>query len=159
MSKRAVSIVRLDPMRVASVLGFGESPEPLAWQKLCEWAEPKGFMTDPGRHRIFGFNNPNPSPGSPNYGYELWINVGPEVSPDDRVKVRDFDGGLYAVMRCKGVASIGNVWCQLGEWCEESRYSVAGHQWLEESVGPVSPPLSEQEVLLDLYLPVADASG
>jgi DNA gyrase inhibitor GyrI len=154
MNEQSVRIVRLDPMRVASVLGFGANPEHLAWKKLREWAEPRGYFTDRQAHRIFGFNNPNPSPGSPNYGYELWMTVGPKVAADDQVSLAEFGGGLYAVTRCKSVAAIRAAWCRLGEWCERSRYTVAGHQWLEESVGEVSPLVSEQEVVLDLHLPV-----
>ena len=77
MSDLDVRIVKLEPVRVASFHGFGESPEDEAWNKLVAWAKPKGLLHDPQHHRIYGFNNPNPSPGSPNYGYEFWMAVGP----------------------------------------------------------------------------------
>jgi DNA gyrase inhibitor GyrI len=156
MSELEVRIVRLEPMRVASVHGFGPSPERQAWEKLMAWAKPKGLLDDLERHRIFGFNNPNPSPGSPNYGYEFWIVVGPDVEPEGEVRVEEFSGGLYAVTRCKGVGNITRTWHQLGTWCENSKYKQGGHQWLEEHLGPLDTSLDENELLLDLYCPIAE---
>ena len=66
MSELDVRIVELEPMRVASFHAFGESPELKASKKLVDWAKPKGLLDAKGTHRIFGFNNPDPSPGSPN---------------------------------------------------------------------------------------------
>ena len=66
-----VHIVQLAPMRVASAHGFGASPETLAWDKLTTWAKERGLWQDAAPRRFFGFNNPDPSPGSPNYGYEI----------------------------------------------------------------------------------------
>ena len=58
MSVGKIDIVRLDPMRVANAYGFGVDPEALAWEKLVEWASPRGFLDDMATHPIFGFNNP-----------------------------------------------------------------------------------------------------
>ena len=85
MSELEVRIVQLEPMRVASAYGFGESPEDVAWTKLKTWM--KETLINPEEHRFFGFNNPNPSPGSPKYGYEQWITVGPEVEPTDDLRI------------------------------------------------------------------------
>ena len=82
MNTLDVRLVTLAPMRVASFYGFGPSPELVAWEKLMAWSRPKGLLDGPTRARIFGFNNPNPSAGSPNYGYEFWIEVGPEETVD-----------------------------------------------------------------------------
>ncbi len=46
MSKLDVKIVKLESMRVASILGFGNSPENKAWQQLEAWARPKGLLDD-----------------------------------------------------------------------------------------------------------------
>jgi DNA gyrase inhibitor GyrI len=155
----AVRIVKLEPLRVASFHGFGPSPEALAAAKLAAWAGPRGLLTDLTRPRIFGFNNPNPSAGSPNYGYEFWLVVGPEfVASEDEaesdMRIRDFPGGLYAVTRCQGVENIGATWGRLAQWLTESRYGHAGHQWLEEHLNP-SFPVPGDELLLDLYAPIA----
>ena len=157
MSELEVRIVQLEPMQVASFLGFGESPEMLAWEKLTSWAKPKGLLDKPEKHRLFGFNNPNPSPGSPNYGYEVWIEVGPDLEPDEEVKIVDFEGGLYAVTRCVVPTGkfdvIGATWKKLSTWREDSQYQRGQFQWLEESL-PLNPP--DTEFVLDLYLPISE---
>ncbi|KAA3657635.1 MAG: AraC family transcriptional regulator [Chloroflexi bacterium] len=156
MSALNVQIVKLDKMRVASVLGFGPSPEEEAWKQLDAWAKSKGFRDKPEQHPIFGFNNPDPSPGSPNYGYELWMKVGSAVEPEGNVRVQDFAGGLYAVARCEvpkgNFDVIGKTWQQLVTWREDSKYKSGQHQWLEKSVAFDASVL---EFALDLYIPIA----
>ncbi len=153
MNTLDVRIVTLDPMRVASVLGFGPSPEAVAWEKLAGWAGPRGLLAGPDRPRIFGFNNPSPSPASPNYGYEFWIEVGPGVDTDDQVEVKQFGGGLYAVTRCQGVETITDTWKLLVAWLAASPYRQASHQWLEEHISGADVAL--EELTLDLYAPIA----
>ena len=152
MNTLDVRIVTLDPMTVASVQAFGPSPEAAAWQKLIAWAEPRGLLAGPDRPRIFGFNNPSPSPSSPNYGYEFWIEVGPELQADD-VQIKPFDGGLYAVARCQGVDNITSTWKQLVAWLAASPYRQAHHQWLEEHITATDG--APDELILDLYAPIA----
>lgn len=151
-----VRIVKLEPMRVASVWGFGKEPESIAFTKLDAWAGPKGLRDDPQKHRIFGFNNPDPFPGSPNYGFEIWIEVGPDVEPEGDVRIGGFDGGLYAVTRCEVPAGqydvIGATWKKLVTWREDSQYKCGHYQWLEHSISTDSPGI---EFVLDLYLPIA----
>ncbi len=154
MSELEVRIVELEPMRVASAHAHSASPEHEAWTTLIAWAKPKGLLDDPDAHRIFGFDNPTPSPGSPNYGYEFWIVVGPDAEPEGEIKIKDFPGGLYAVTRCKGVQNIGPTWKRLVAWREESKYRYAHHQWLEEHIGPVDVPQDEEELVLDLCMPI-----
>jgi DNA gyrase inhibitor GyrI len=152
-----VRIVKLEPMRVASIWGFGKEPESSAFAKLDAWAGSKGIRDNPEKHRIFGFNNPDPYPGSPNYGYEIWVEVGPDVEPEDDVRIVGFDGGLYAVTRCKVPQGkyevIGETWKKLVAWREDSRYKCGLYQWLEQSLPSDSP---EIEFILDLHLPIAE---
>ena len=159
MTELGVHIVTLEPMRVASAHAFGATPEREAWTKLIDWATPRGLLDDPQAHRIFGFNNPNPSAGSPNYGYEFWIEVEPDlhVRPEDEVKVLDYAGGRYAVTRCEHLPQIGQVWKRLVAWLEGSPYVGSSHQWLEEHIAPdPRTPHSEDKIVLDLYLPIAE---
>ena len=152
MSEIEVRIVKLEPLRVAASHGFGESPEDIAHQKLLAFAEQKGLDWDAARH--FGFNNPNPSPGSPNYGYDCWIEVGPEVEADGEIKIVDFPGGLYAVTRCEGLQNIGEVWKALIHWIKDSPYKKAHHQWLEELLTPRADKL--EDFVFNLYSPIAE---
>ena len=121
MSELDVRIIDLETMRVASAHGFGKQQEDIAREKLITWAEPKGLLEDHQAHRIFGFNNPNPSPGSPNYGYEFQIVVGPEIEAEDEIKIKEVAAGKYAVLRCQGIPNIGKRWQQLASWRENSQ--------------------------------------
>ena len=147
-----VRIVRLEPMRVASAHGFGDSPEGIAASKMLAWARPKGILDKP--FRWFGFDNPAPSPGSSNYGYEVWVPVGPEVQPEGDIKVKSIPGGSYCVTHCPRLSVIGDTWQRLVIWREESGYATAYHQCLEELL--VAPDSTEDELEFDLYLPIAE---
>ncbi len=133
MSESQVRIVKLEPIHVASLHGFGKEPENQAWMKLTAWAKPKGYLDDLQNHRIFGFNNPNPSPGSPNYGYELWMAVGADENPEGEAEIKDFAGGLYAVSRCevkddpvKRSRKPGRSWCTGGSTASTARAITSG---------------------------------
>jgi len=150
MNKNDVRIVKLEPLRVAAVHGFGPEPEGIAWDKLLSFVAENSLTEG----RYFGFNNPSPAPGSPNYGYEQWITVGPEIEASGDAEIKEFGGGLYAVMRCRGVENIPGAWKELVGWAENSSYRRSNHQWLEEALTP--PPTPSGEFVLDLYLPIAD---
>ena len=158
MSEQGVRIVKLKGFRAASVYGFGPQPEEQAWQKLRAWAGPRGYLDDLEHHRVFGFNNPNPSPASPNYGYELWIAVGPEVEPEGDVRIVEFMGGLYAVGHLTAMGdpsqTIPAAWEKLYTWCEDSKFRFASHQWLEEHLRTAETPPGD--FTLDLYMPIAE---
>lgn len=154
MADLQVQIVDLEPFRVACVNGFGSEPEPIAIQKMLDWAKEIGLLKDGKLHRFFGHNHPDPAPSSPNYGYDLWVTVGPEIAAKGEVEVKDFPGGRYAVTRCVGVDRIETTWGQLALWLENSRYQMGGHQWLEEHLSPLDAPL--EQFMLDLYMPIRE---
>lgn len=157
MSNLDVRIVKLSPMRVACVNGFGEGPEEMAFEKMKAWAEAHNLTGKP--HRLFGYNNPDPSPGSPNYGYDVWMTVDESVQADGDTTIIDFPGGLYAVTRI-GVKEPGNdipaAWQKLVQWMEASRYHHGRHQWLEEHIGPLDEMGGAQPFTLDLHLPITE---
>ena len=144
-----VRIVDLAPMRVVCAHGFGEGPEEKAGETIQAFIVERG-LTDFQR---FGFNNPDPSPGSPNYGYDIWVTVGPDVAGTSEVEVKLFGGGLYAVTRFKGLQNIGAVWQALVNWRDDSPYQEAHHQWLEALLTPSD--VAMEEYVFDLYLPIA----
>jgi DNA gyrase inhibitor GyrI len=152
MTEEEVRIVELEPMRVAATLGFGPQPEIEAWEKLMTWARATNHLD--GTQRYFGFNNPNPMPGSPNYGYEQWMTVGPEVEPLSDVEIKDFEGGLFAVVRCDGLATIEEDWGRLAAWLEASPYRTDNRQCLEELL--TSPVLPHAEWVFDLYVAISE---
>ena len=157
MSNLDVSIVKLLPMRVACINGFGESPEGMAFDKMKAWAAAYDLIGKP--YRLFGYNNPDPSPGSPNYGYDVWITVDDSLQTDDVARIIDFPGGLYAVTRIEVKSpweDITGAWQNLVKWMEASKYHHGRHQWLEEHIGPLDESVNEIPFTLDLHLPIAE---
>lgn len=155
MSKLDVRIVKLEPMRMASAYGFGDSPEGLASDKMNQFLKSRNMLEGyGGKHRHFGFNNPNPSPGSPNYGYEIWVEVGSDVQPEGDIRIVDFSGGQYAVTRFENLENIGRVWGELVKWREASKYHEAHHQWLENLINPLETDF--KKYVFELYLPIAE---
>lgn len=154
VSKLEVRIVDMDPLRVASVLGFGESPETLATQKMQAFMQSKGLRFEDVRW--FGFNNPNPTPGSPNYGYEVWVTVGPEIEAEGEVVIKEIPARKYAVTRFTGLENIGRVWRDLVLWFEDSAYKKPPywHECLENLL--VHPDTPYDRYTFDLYLPITD---
>src|SRR5512139_3204528 len=152
MSKLEVRIVTLAPMRCAGASGFGPEPEGSAWETLLKWAEPLELLSKP--HRFFGYNNPDPSPGSPNYGYDQWMTVDASVQAAAPIKIKEFPGGRYAVTCCEGTQNIYATWQKLVAWREASHYRPGQHRWLEELI---TPPGGEWEkAQFDLYMPIAE---
>lgn len=151
----------LEPIMIASVHAFGESPEQKAWEKMEAWAGPIGLLDDIGRHPVFGFNNPDPSLDSDEYGYEFWLVVDSEVESKPGIELKRFEGGLYAVTTCNLSDEVNSEfflsegylesWKKLYDWVEESSFKQGGHQALEK---PLDPRVAESELVLDLYFPI-----
>ncbi len=157
MSDIEVRVVKLPPMRVTCVNGFGEGPEGQAFDKMRAWAQAHHLTEKP--HRLFGYNNPDPSPGSPNYGYDVWITVDESVQADGDARIIDFPGGLYVVTRIEVQSpwdDIPGAWQKLVKWMEASKYHHGRHQWLEEHIGPLDESVNEIPFTLDLHLPIAE---
>ena len=154
MSKIEVKVVRLEPMRVASAYGFGKEPEGIAAEKMAAFAKKHNLYGGEKKPRTFGFDNPTPSPGSPNYGYECWAEVDGTIKPDGDIRIQHFSGGLYAVTQFKNLHNIGKVWKQIVTWREDSQYKSGQHQWLEELLTPASAPI--EEYVFNLYLPIVE---
>jgi len=151
MSEFEVKIVELPRMRVASFYGFSEHPEDDASTAANKWLHKHGLLKK-GAYRDFGFNNPNPSAGSPKYGYEVWILPNGEMPEDDETEYKEFAGGLYAVGKCNGLETIGQDWQKLNAWRDASEYQCSEHQWLEEVL---DPPVELKDLRFLLYLPIS----
>ncbi len=153
-----VRIVKLEPMRVASVRAISKTPERDAWAQMRAWAEPKGLLENIEQHPVFGFNSPDPSPGNKEYGYEFWIRVGPKEMPEGNIKIKEFKGGLYAVTTCKLKEELESEffrkegylesWKKISDWVKSSKYNFGQHQCLEKAHDPGA---SDEELILDLY--------
>jgi DNA gyrase inhibitor GyrI len=151
MISTALTITTLVPARVAVAWSFGERPEEAAWAKLQGWAEPRGLLGQ-SAGRIFGFNHPSPSAGSPNYGYEYQLEVADDVAPSGDIRIGERPGGRYAVLpfSIQGedpYTAIPAAWQRLDALVAEAGYRQGAHQWLEEH--------SPEGKLIALYYPIA----
>ena len=149
-----VRIEKLEPMRMLSSYGYGPEPEGIAWEKMTTFGFKNEVFKDGEFPATYGFNNPNPSKGSPNYGYEIWLPVDENLQPEGDLRIVDFGGGLYGVTRFKGLHNIGDVWGQLVKWREGSKYKHGNHQWLEHLITGAGGP--NEELIFDLYLPISE---
>jgi DNA gyrase inhibitor GyrI len=150
-------------MTVASAHAISESPERDAWKKMEAWAGPLGLLADVEAHPVFGFDNPHPSPGSREYGYEFWIAVTPDTEVGEGIQLKHFSGGAYAVTSCRLEEEINSEffqregflesWKKLFDWAEENQIKSGSHQALEK---PQEPRAPDEELVLDLYLPIEE---
>ena len=154
MSELIVKIVDLPAMRVASALGFGTEPELQASKMIHAFAEKAGIELDFNKIRMYGFDNPSPSPGSPHYGYEFWLPVDDLVEALAPIQIKQFPGGTFATTRCTGLPNIGRVWKELIAWVEDSPYAFGADcgQCLEKNDTPFEP--DPEKWTFDLYLAV-----
>jgi len=157
-----VRIERLGPALVAAALGYGAEPEKEAWDILLGWMADNGLFPELKEHRFFGFNNPGPSPGSPNYGYEQWVTVNKEAASGEQIEIKEFPGGLYAVTTCK-LKDIGAAWQKLVAWSEDGGHRYVGDMCLEELLTPwmmvasrAGEPVEFGDQVFDLWLPVLE---
>ncbi|MCE7738920.1 MAG: effector binding domain-containing protein [Candidatus Heimdallarchaeota archaeon] len=159
-------IVNLPEMKVVSFHAMGEflgDPEPKAGEKLYSWAEPQGLYDEPEKHRVFGFNNPDPKYDKESgkfvinkenpYGYEFWMTIDDDFEVDGNLTVKTIPEGLFVTTSCVGIDDLGRAWKELGDWVKESKeYKFAPHQCLEENT---SPKISDgNKIPFILYFPV-----
>lgn len=151
MKETPVRIVTLEPMTLICFNGFGTEPEDQALTLLHAWAKQQD------QHgRIFGYNNPDPAEGSPNYGYDACMIVDAETEPVKGSRIRHLEKGLYAVLNCpvkEPWVDIPGAWKTLVQWVDANDFSLGPHQWLEEHL-PKNDQDSEINMTLDLYMPI-----
>jgi len=152
-----VRIVDLPSMQVAATHGYGKEPESLAIEKMMAFAKKHGIVPGSEGHQLFGFNNPNPSPGSESYGYEFWMQVGPGIAEEGDVTMKQMPEASYAVTRFTGLSKIGAVWKALGAWYDDSSYASkpapnVPQSWLESPQNFGEPDV--EKCIFDLYIAV-----
>lgn len=147
-----VRIINLKPFRVAYTSAFGASPELMAWEILKTWIK-KNEIKDTSSTRYFGFNNPSPSKGVSEYGYEVWRLIEKDYEENENIKFKDFEGGLYLVTTANGVYDIGETWKNLSQWAEKKGYEYGSSQWLEEHI-IVDENSWNDKMQFDLYYPI-----
>jgi len=149
-----VRIIKLKPQKVAWYRTDGPEPEMKAWKVMLEWIRKNGIDNIPTT-RYFGFNNPNPSPETPDYGYEVWITVSDEIKKGEGIGIKSYSGGLFAVINTD-ITKITENWEKLSNWVKGSKYSIGEWQWLEEHLIADESSWEIENLQIDLYFPIAD---
>lgn len=151
MTELPVRIVNLEPISLICFNGYGEEPETQALNQLNAWVEAHNQ-----KGRIFGYNNPDPSAGSPNYGYDACMQVDKNTQAEGDARIRHLEGGAYAVLHCPvrdPGEDIGAAWQSLVQWADKHDHPMGTHQWLEEHLDP-QETAADTLFELDLYLPI-----
>jgi DNA gyrase inhibitor GyrI len=151
-----VTIESLAPMRVASYRSFSPYPEMDGAKFMAQWVAERN-LSEPTRD--FGFDiDVTPEQRKAGLrGYEFWRTVPAMVQPSGGVTIKEFEGGLYAVVTLEKAsldpfAIIPPGWKALHEWViTHPSYRGGNQQWLEEKI---SHPDGDD---LKLYYPLAPA--
>lgn len=64
-------IVKIAPMKIARFKAVSVTPEEAAFNKLYEWAKPKGLLDDSQKNPLFGFDVLVPENNTVVRGYEF----------------------------------------------------------------------------------------
>ena len=153
-----VRIIELPPMTVASCRVESETPE-VDCAKIFDQFVLEHNLHKRSGHRSFGFNNPEPTEGSPIYGYELWVTIPEDFALEPPFEKRQFPGGKYASISAQ-LNETGERWEALYHWSTENETYVGdfSRQWLEEQVMDyetfMSNEVPDSEKQLDLLLPI-----
>jgi len=160
MSERLnnVRIVRLPAMAVASHCAVSATPEADCAKTFDPFVLGNNLRERSG-FRSFGFNNPDPSEDSPEYGYETWVTIPEDFNVPAPFVKKQFDGGLFASISAN-LNEIGERWAALYEWCASSdKYDFdPAAQWLEELSMDYEDFISDDtptgDKQLDLLMPI-----
>lgn len=146
-----VRYIELKPMKVAYYrTTAGQQPEDEAWNVLYAWVKDRGLDQRPAT-RYFGFNSPGEQG---EHGYEMWATVPEDAEPSGEVRIKQVEGGLYAVSSLYGL-DIPVAWKRLNDWVQSSNYQSGAHQWLEEHFLFNGDMIVNETFQLDLYYPIA----
>lgn len=161
-----VRIVLLPTCTVASYHFKGENPEETVGAQMDKFVRESRLYELKPDARLFGFNHPNPSANSPQYGYEDWVTIPEDMEVPAPLIKKYFAGGLYAAHTIK----FGDFheWSLLSKWVSDnekytSNYSRQGEEimggCLEEHLNWVYAshmewPENFIDGQLDLLLPI-----
>ena len=153
-----VRIVKLPAMIVASYQAFSATPENDCAKNVDPFVIGNKIHESSG-FRSFGFNNPDPIEGKPEYGYEMWFTYPDGLDIPSIFTIKKFEGGLFASISTT-LNEIGERWEALYNWNTDSEKYIGDfdRQWLEEISMDYEQfnVVSDAEKQLDLLLPIKE---
>lgn len=153
-----VRIVLLPPCTVASYQFAGDDPEETVGEVMDMFIRSSKLYEIKPDARMFGFNNPEPQPGSDYHGYEDWVTIPDDMEVASPLVKKHFDGGLYAAYTINFPDFY--EWNFLKEWVKNSeKYQEDHRDYLEEHLNWVYSshmgwPENGIDGKIDLLLPI-----
>lgn len=156
-----VRIINLPKMVFACYRAESASPEEDCWKIMNGFIQENNLLEQYG-FRHFGFNNPDPTEGSPIYGYEMWVTIPKELSVPMPLYKKEFSGGSFGAIPTY-MTEIGERWQQLWQWAmNDVHYEVdwdidKDRRWLEECIDYQlfnDPTVGPDKKQLDLLVPI-----
>lgn len=153
-----VRIVLLPPCTVASYQFEGDDPEETVGEVVSMFIRSSGLYEIKPDARMFGFNNPEPQPGSDYHGYEDWVTIPDDMEVSAPLVKKHYDGGLYAAYTINFPDFY--EWNFLKEWVKNSeKYQEDHRDYLEEHLNWVYSshmgwPENGIDGKIDLLLPI-----
>ena len=142
----------LPPMRIVSFHVISKTPENDASKKMQKWMKENNIFFDSDSHPTFGFDNPKPTRGKEEYGYEFWLKVDDDFEPKDDVKVKDIPSFQYVVTTSWRLTDVGRDWKHLDRWIKEHNYEIIRDTPCLERAHISG--VAEEELILDLMVPI-----
>ncbi|MDE7248724.1 MAG: effector binding domain-containing protein [Lachnospiraceae bacterium] len=153
-----VRIVLLPPCTVASYQFAGEDPEETVGEVMDMFIRSSRLYEIKPDARLFGFNNPEPQPGSDYHGYEDWVTIPDNMEVSAPLMKKHFAGGLYAAYTINFPDFY--EWNFLKEWVKNSeKYQEDYRDYMEEHLNWVYSshmgwPENGIDGKIDLLLPI-----
>ncbi len=124
---------------------------------------PRGLFDNPTIHQIYGRNNPSPMAPRSLRGYELWVTIPADYPLDPDVVEVIFTGGVYAVVRSKGISGMIKTYEKIFGWIQASDCYAPDYPFaydfdrmpgweLEHYIDPYCE--DENAMPMDVYVPV-----
>lgn len=121
------------PMRTASYTATGKNAADEARKRLLEWTDANHLFADGQKHRFFAFYN-HERISYDDYFFKMHVTVDPNFelkATDTDIKVEEFAGGLYAVMKTKFKCN-GMSWSEFINWTSKNKEYTFGSHWFFE---------------------------
>lgn len=129
-----VRIVLLPPCTVASYQFTGDAPEENVGEVMNTFVRSSKLYEKKPDARLFGFNHPDPEPGSDYHGYEDWVTIPDDMEVPAPLVKKHFSGGLYAAYTINFPDF--HEWNFLTKWVENNEtYQADYHDSAKKDMG------------------------
>ncbi len=151
-------VIEMPELPIAYIRSVGASQEKIAlnFQRLLEWAWPRGLLLEGVMILSVMESNPKITPPKRRL-HDACITVAASLKADNMVSVRTLRAGTYAVHRCEiepGNFQNQKAWLNLiFNWLIPSAYQLDNRPFFQSHLNdPKTHPFGKAE--LDLYLPI-----